>query len=131
MIISINILLFLIIIKLTSEQPLFGECANVGYNAVNFESCKGKAPYDNNKYCCFLKAGKFKECVEILKKDVDDDAISMTIKEIERGIYEDWEDNNGNNLNRYYDVINSLECDKVSNLNLNYFSFFNFFILII
>ena len=125
----IKYLLILIYIKETFEEPFFGECRNVGYKAINFESCKGKAPYDDSKYCCFLKAGKFQECVEILKEDIDNDAVSMTIKEIEKGIYEDWENNNGYDLNRYYDSIQTLECDKNSFLKIFIFSLFLIFLL--
>ena len=123
MLLIINFLIFVLKIKDTLEEPLFGECRNVGYNAKNFDSCKGKKPYDNTKYCCFLKAGKFQECVEILKEDVDNGVIDLTIKEIEKGIYEDWEDNNGYDLNRYYDIINTLECDEDSFIKLNIFIF--------
>ena len=123
MLFIINFLFFALIIKETLEEPLIGECGNVGYNAKNFDSCKGKVPYDDTKYCCFLKAGKFQECVEILKEDVDNGVIDLTIKEIEKGIYEDWEDNNGYDLNRYYDIINILECDEDSFIKLNIFIF--------
>ena len=79
MLLIINFLIFVLKIKDTLEEPLFGECRNVGYNAKNFDSCKGKKPYDDTKYCCFLKAGKFQECVEILKEDVDNGVIDLTI----------------------------------------------------
>ena len=128
MLLIINFLIFVLKIKDTLEEPLFGECRNVGYNAKNFDSCKGKKPYDNTKYCCFLKAGKFQECVEILKEDVNNGVIDLTIKEIEKGIYEDWEDNNGYDLNRYYDIINTLECDEDSFIKLNIFIFSLFLI---
>ena len=128
MLLIINFLFFALIIKNTLEEPLIGECRNVGYNAKNFDSCKGKNPYDNTKYCCFLKAGKFQECVEIIKEDVDNGVIDLTIKEIEKGIYADWEDNNGYDLNRYYNVINTLECDKGAFIKLNFF-IFSFFLL--
>ena len=128
MLLIINFLIFVSKIKDTLEEPLFGECRNVGYNAKNFDSCKGKKPYDDTKYCCFLKAGKFQECVEILKEDVDNGVIDLTIKEIEKGIYEDWEDNNGYDLNRYYDIINTLECDEDAFIKLNIFIFSLFLI---
>ena len=130
MLILIKFLFFSFFLKRIKNTPLFGDCGNIGYKAKNFESCKGQTTYDNTKYCCFLHAGKYKECVEILKKDIDNGAIDMTIKEIEKGIYEDWEDNNGYNLNRDYEDIDSLECDKSSFLNIIYI-FFIFFLFLI
>ena len=131
MLILIKFLLFLFILNGIKNQPHLGPCGEIGYKAKNFDSCKAQSPYDNTKYCCFLNAGKFKECVEILKIDIDNGAIDMTIKEIEKGIYEDWEDNNGYNLNKYYDVINSLECDKSSFLNITFILFCLYFFLIL
>ena len=131
MLMLIKFLLFLFILNGIKSQPHLGPCGEIGYKAKNFDSCKAQSPYDNTKYCCFLNAGKFKECVEILKIDIDNGAIDMTIKEIEKGIYEDWEDNNGCNLNKYYDVINSLECDKSSFLNITFILFCLYFFLIL
>ena len=107
-------------------QPLFGDCGKVGYTAKNFDSCKDKKPYDDTKYCCYIEAGKYQECVEILKEDIDNNEIKFTIKEIENGVYEDWMDNNGYDLNRNYINIKSLECDKSSFFDLNIFFFFFF-----
>ena len=131
MLISIPIFFFFILIKDIYNEPNFGECGKVGFLAKNFDSCKDKKPFDDTKYCCFLKAGKDQECVEILKKDIDNDAVTMTIEELEKGIYEDWEDNNGYNLNRYYDIINSLECDKDIFIEYKFFSFLFFIILVL
>ena len=125
----INQLIFIIFILLLNgsfEAPLFGDCGNIGYKATGFSSCKDKAPYDDSKYCCYIKAGKMQECVEILKKDIDNNVIDLTIKEIEKGIYEEWEDNNGVDLNKYYGEIESLECDKGYFLYFNFFYFFLF-----
>ena len=99
--------------------PNFGECGKVGYKAKNFDSCKDKSTYDNTLYCCFLKSGKIQECVEILKEDIDDDAVDMTILEIEKGIYEPWENNNNFNLNNIYDKLDTLICDKSLFIQVN------------
>ena len=93
--------------------PTFGECGKVGYRAYDFNSCKGKSPNNSGtEYCCFLKAGKTQECVEVLKVDIDNNAVETTIKEIEKGIYEYWEDNNGINMNEIYGELDSFECDN-------------------
>ena len=63
--------IFLFMIKEYLLQPLFGDCGKVGYTAKNFDSCKDKKPYDDTKYCCYIEAGKYQECVEILKEDID------------------------------------------------------------
>ena len=112
---------FILIISIINEiflqetllTPEFGECGKIGYTAKNYESCSGKKPVDeSNYYCCFLKSGKKQECVEILKKDIDDDAVKVTILEIEKGIYEPWNNNNGYNLNKIYGKLSELQCDK-------------------
>ena len=91
--------------------PTFGDCGQVGYRAYDFSSCKDKSPKNSGtEYCCFLKAGKTQECVEVLKVDIDNNAVETTIKEIEKGIYEYWEDNNGNNMNEIYGELDSFEC---------------------
>ena len=108
-------------IKRTFQQPSLGECGQIGYKAENFDTCKGKDPLDDSKYCCYLESRKYKECVEILKKDIDDGEVEMTLKEIEDGVYEGWTDNNGFDLNRNYIAVISLECDKSSFLKLNFF----------
>ena len=109
----INIILFFSIINNILLQPNFGECGKVGYKAINFESCKDKKPFvESDYYCCFLKSGKNQECVEILKKDIDDNGVKVTILEIEKGIYEGWNFNNELNLNKIYGKLNKLECDK-------------------
>ena len=93
--------------------PTFGDCGQVGYRAYDFSSCKDKSPKNSGtEYCCFLKAGKIQECVEVLKVDIDNNAVETTIKEIEKGIYEYWEDNNGNNMNEIYGELDSFECDN-------------------
>ena len=93
--------------------PTFGDCGQVGYRAYDFSSCKDKSPKNSGtEYCCFLKAGKTQECVEVLKVDIDNNAVETTIKEIEKGIYEYWEDNNGNNMNEIYGELDSFECDN-------------------
>ena len=132
MIVLINIILFYSFINHILLQPNFGECGKVGYKAINFESCKEKKTFDeSNYYCCFLKSGKNQECVEILKKDIDDNAFKVTILEIEKGIYEGW-NNNGLNLNKIYGKLNELECDKSFFFEINRTIFFLsiFFILI-
>ena len=93
--------------------PTFGDCGQVGYRAYDFSSCKDKSPKNSGtEYCCFLKAGKTQECVEVLKVDIDNNAVETTIKEIEKGIYEYWEDNNGINMNEIYGELDSFECDN-------------------
>ena len=93
--------------------PTFGDCGKVGYKAYDFNSCKGKSPKNSGtEYCCFLKAGKIQECVEVLKADIDNNAVEITIKEIEKGIYEYWENNNGINMNEIYGKLDSFECDN-------------------
>ena len=109
----IKILLLLTIINKTVLQYDFGECGDFGYKAKSFESCKGKKPLDETlMYCCFLKSGKVQECVEILKEDIDDGEVTTTIKEIEKGIYEPWNYGNAPGLNKIYDKLNNLICDK-------------------
>ena len=108
----INILLFFSTINKVILQPNFGECGKVGYQAINYESCQGKKPVDDNYYCCFLKSGKNQECVEVLKEDIDNNEVKTTIKEIEKGIYEPWDNNNGYNLNKIYEKLNKFICDK-------------------
>ena len=116
----IKLILIIFIIKNISCAPNQGECADVGYKAIGFESCKGKTPYDqSNQYCCFLKSGKIQKCVEVLKEDIDNNAVQTTILEIEKGIYEPWSDNNGFNLNKIYNHLNSFECDKSFLLKFN------------
>ena len=115
----IKIFLLLSIIHKKIFQFNFGDCGDVGYKAINFESCKGKKPYDDTKYCCFLKSGKIQEWVEVLKEDTDDGAVTMTIKEIEKGIYEPWYDNNGPGLNKIYDKLNDLIFGKSNFFHLN------------
>ena len=115
----INIIIVLSFINNILLEPNFGECGKVGYKAINFESCKEKKVYDeSNYYCCFLKSGKNQECVEILKKDIDDNAVKVTILEIEKGIYEGW-NNDELNLNKIYGKLNKLECDKSFFLEFN------------
>ena len=43
----------------------------------------------------------------------------MTILEIEKGIYEPWNDNNGYNLNKIYGKLSDLICDKSFYLKYN------------
>ena len=113
MILLIKIISIFIIIKYTFSAPNLGECGGVGYKAVNFDSCKGKTPYDStNEYCCFLKSGKTQECVEVAKVDIDNNAVKITIKEIEKGIYEYWENNKGESLNTIYEKLDTFECDN-------------------
>ena len=131
MLLIIQFLFFSFILKTIKSEPNFGNCGKIGYTAKNFDSCKGQSTYDTTKYCCFLQSGKYRECVEILKKDVDNDAIDMTIKEIEKGIYEGWENNNGIDLNKFYDDIDSLECDKSSFINIYYIFFLFYFFLML
>ena len=97
-----------------------GECAQVGYKAKNAASCKGKKTYNpTDEFCCFLKAGKIQECVEVLKKDIVGGNVKMTIKEIEKGIYEYWQTteitvNNKKEIedrNYIYGKLNSFVCD--------------------
>ena len=103
-----------------------GECADVGYKAVNFDSCKGKSPYDsNNYYCCFLKSGKYQKCVEILKEDVDHGNVKTTVREIEKGIYEHWEEKT------IYNKLNTFECDYTILLKSNHLLLFIVIILLI
>ena len=111
-------------IKRAFQQPSLGECGQIGYKAENFDTCKGKDPLDDSKYCCYLESRKYKECVEILKEDIDDGEVAMTIKAIEKGTYENWINDNGDDLNRDYGDIDSLECDKNSFLKLNFFFLF-------
>ena len=106
----INIITIILIFNNSLCQNSQGECANVGYKAISFESCQGKVPYDSaNYYCCFLKSGKIQKCVEVAKEDIDNNKVKTTIREIEKGIYEPWEDNS---LNKIYNKLNSFECDK-------------------
>ena len=106
-------LMFLFIKADGPVLPIFGDCGQVGYRAYDFNSCKGKSPKNSGtEYCCFLKAGKIQECVEVLKVDIDNNAVETTIKEIEKGIYEYWEDNNGINMNEIYGELDSFECDN-------------------
>ena len=119
-----NFLLIILIIKRTFQTVSLGDCGKIGYKAENFDSCKGKDPYDDTKYCCYLESRKYKECVEILKEDIDDGEVAMTIKAIEKGTYENWINDNGDDLNRDYGDIDSLECDKNSFLKLNFFFLF-------
>ena len=128
----IKIISVLIMIKNSVLQPNLGECGNFGYRAINFDSCKGKATYDpTNYYCCFLKAGKYQECVEVLKKDIDDNAVKMTILEIQKGIYKPWYDNNGYDLNQIYEKLQTFECDNCHYLTYNQIFFFIIILLII
>ena len=97
-----------------------GECAEVGKKAKNFASCKGKKTYNpSDEYCCFLKAGKIQQCVEVLKKDIDGGNVKITKLEIEKGIYEYWEDieitvdgqKEKEDRNYIYGSLNSFICD--------------------
>ena len=116
----ILMMIMFLFIKAASPLPTFGDCGQVGYRAYDFNSCKGKAPKNSgSEYCCFLKAGKIQECVEVLKVDIDNYAVETTIKEIEKGIYEYWEDNNGINMNKIYDELDSFECDNNYFLQIN------------
>ena len=116
----IKLLIVISIINNILLQPNFGECGNVGYKAKNYDSCKDKKTYDeSNYYCCFLKSGKTQECVEIPKEDINDNAVKVTILEIEKGIYEPWNDNNGYNLNKIYGKLSDLICDKSFYLKYN------------
>ena len=116
----IKLLIIISIINNILLQPNFGECGNVGYKAKNYDSCKDKKTYDeSNYYCCFLKSGKTQECVEIPKEDINDNAVKVTILEIEKGIYEPWNDNNGYNLNKIYGKLSDLICDKSFYLKYN------------
>ena len=106
-------IMFLFIKAEDPVLPNFGDCGKVGYRAYDFNSCKDKSPKNSGtEYCCFLKAGKIQECVEVLKVDIDNNAVETTIKEIEKGIYEYWEDNNGINMNEIYGELDSFECDN-------------------
>ena len=116
----IKLLIVISIINNILLQPNFGECGNVGYKAKNYDSCKDKKTYDeSNYYCCFLKSGKTQECVEIPKEDINDNAVKVTILEIEKGIYEPWNDNNGYNLNKIYGKLSDLICNKSFYLKYN------------
>ena len=129
------IAIILILINLINSDsdwhgPNFGECGKVGYKAKDFHSCKDKGPYDDTLYCCFLKSGKDQQCVEIKKVDIDDGAVGMTILEIEKGIYEPWEDNEGFKLNKIYEKLDDLICDKSLYLQLKKISLFLFIIFL-
>ena len=108
-----HIIIFFSLIQIIYNQVLQGECGEVGYKAKDYKSCEGKKPYDeSSEYCCYIKAGKIQQCVEVLKADIDNNAIDLTIIDIEKGMYYFWEDNNGFNLNRDYDGLSELKCDK-------------------
>ena len=111
--------------------PTFGDCGQVGYRAYDFSSCKDKSPKNSGtEYCCFLKAGKIQECVEVLKVDIDNNAVETTIKEIEKGIYEYWEDNNGINMNEIYGELDTFECDNNFFLQISPITFLIIILLI-
>ena len=113
-------IMFLFIKATDPPLPNFGDCGKVGYRAYDPNSCKDKSPKNpGTEYCCFLKAGKIQECVEVLKSDIDNSAVETTIKEIEKGIYEYWEDNNGINMNEIYGELDSFECDNNFFLQIN------------
>ena len=55
----------------------------------------------------------------------------MTILEIEKGIYEPWENNNNFNLNNIYDKLDTLICDKSLFIQVNKIIFFIIIILLV
>ena len=122
----INIITIILIFNNSLCQNSQGECANVGYKAISFESCQGKVPYDSaNYYCCFLKSGKIQKCVEVAKEDIDNNKVKTTIREIEKGIYEHWEEKT------IYNKLNTFECDYTILLKSNHLLLFIVIILLI
>lgn len=109
---KIIIYLFYVLTLINSSFCIGGDCEKVRKKAKNFESCRGIKPADpDNEYCCFLKAGKIQECVELLKVDIDNNNVKRTIKELEKGVYEYWDDGSVD-INEIYGDIKSLVCDE-------------------